>query len=50
MWPMKRKGEKRVVAVNGNFRVNNSETVRDTAVRGLGVGLVATFAIWQDMI
>jgi DNA-binding transcriptional LysR family regulator len=50
LWPMTRKDETRVIAVNGNFRANNSEAVRDAAVRGLGVALLPTFAIWQDVM
>jgi DNA-binding transcriptional LysR family regulator len=49
-WRLSRKGEEtRLVAVSGNFRANNSELVRDAAVRGLGVALLPTFAMWQDI-
>lgn len=33
------------VRVKGNFRVNNSEAVREAAVRGVGVALLPTFAV-----
>jgi DNA-binding transcriptional LysR family regulator len=50
VWPMTRKDETRLVTVMGNFRANNSEAVRDAAVRCLGVALLPTFAVWQDVI
>jgi DNA-binding transcriptional LysR family regulator len=43
------KGETRLVTVSGNFRPNNSEAVRDAAVRGVGLALLPTFAMWQDL-
>ena len=49
MWPMTRNDETRVIAVKGNFRANNSEAVRDAAVRGLGIALLPTFAVWEDV-
>jgi DNA-binding transcriptional LysR family regulator len=48
-WTLSRKGETTRVTVNGNFRANNSEAVRDAAVRGLGLALLPTFAVWQDL-
>ena len=48
-WTLSRKGETTRVTVNGNFRANNSEAVRDAAVRGLGLALLPTFAMWQDL-
>ena len=48
-WTLSRKGQTIRVTVNGNFRANNSEAVRDAAVRGLGLALLPTFAIWQDL-
>ena len=48
-WTLSRKGETIRVTVNGNFRANNSEAVRDAAVRGLGLALLPTFAMWQDL-
>ena len=35
VWTFSRKSETKVVAIRGNFRANNSEAVRDAAVRGL---------------
>jgi DNA-binding transcriptional LysR family regulator len=48
-WPMARNNERRTILVNGNFRANNSEAVRDAALRGLGIALLPTFAVWQDV-
>jgi DNA-binding transcriptional LysR family regulator len=48
-WTLSRKGQTIRVTVNGNFRANNSEAVRDAAARGLGLALLPTFAIWQDL-
>ena len=49
VWTLSRKGETRLVTVSGNFRANNSEAVRDAAVRGVGLALLPTFAMWQDL-
>jgi hypothetical protein len=49
VWTLSRKGETRLVTVSGNFRANNSEAVRDAAVRGVGLALLPTCAMWQDL-
>ena len=49
VWTLSRKGETKLITVSGNFRANNSEAVRDAAVCGLGVALLPTFAMWQDI-
>jgi DNA-binding transcriptional LysR family regulator len=49
VWTLSCKGETRLVTVSGNFRANNSEAVRDAAVRGVGLALLPTFAMWQDL-
>jgi DNA-binding transcriptional LysR family regulator len=49
VWTLSRKGETRLVTVSGNFRANNSEAVRDAAVCSVGLALLPTFAIWQDL-
>ena len=41
--------ETKIVTVSGNFRANNSEAVRDAAVRGLGLALLPTFAISPEI-
>jgi DNA-binding transcriptional LysR family regulator len=48
VWTFSRKGETKLVRINGNFRANNSEAVRDVAARGFGIALLPTFVIWQD--
>lgn len=37
------------VRVKGNFQVNSSEAVREALLIGLGIGLVPTFAVGQDL-
>jgi DNA-binding transcriptional LysR family regulator len=49
IWQMSRGNDARAISVNGNFRANNSEAVRDAAVRGLGIALIPTFAVWKDV-
>jgi DNA-binding transcriptional LysR family regulator len=49
VWSVSRKGETRHLTVSGNFRANNSEAVRDAALGGLGLALLPTFAMWQDL-
>lgn len=49
LWTFSRAGEVCGIHVRGNFRANNSEAVRDAAVGGLGVALLPTFAIWQEI-
>ncbi len=48
-WTISRKNETKIVTVTGNFRANNSEAVRDAAVRGLGLALLPTFAIAPEI-
>lgn len=37
------------VRIKGNFQVNNSEVIRDALLGGLGVGLVSTLTVGQDL-
>lgn len=37
------------VRVRGNFQVNSSEAIREALLGGLGVGLVPTFTVGQDL-
>lgn len=37
------------VRVTGNFTVNNSEALREAALRGLGVALLPTFTVGRDL-
>lgn len=49
VWVVTRSGESRAVRVGGNFRANSSEAVRDAALCNLGIALLPTFAIWQEI-
>ncbi|MCL6415273.1 LysR family transcriptional regulator [Aestuariirhabdus sp. Z084] len=40
---------KETVAVNGNFRVNNSEALRELMLRGVGIGRLPTFVTGPDI-
>ena len=48
-WKFKHNNESHTVQVSGNFKANNSEVVRDATLDGLGIGLLPTFAAWQDI-
>lgn len=37
------------VRIRGNFQVNSSEAIREALLAGLGVGLVPTFTVGQDL-
>ena len=37
------------VQVKGNFQVNSSEAIREALLMGLGIGLVPTFTVGQDL-
>lgn len=49
VWSFKRDGSQTGVNVKGNFRVNNSEAVREAALRGVGIALLPTFAVAEDI-
>ena len=44
LWTLKRARETQTIEVRGSLRVNNSESVRDAALGGLGIALLPTFA------
>lgn len=44
-WIFERDGRRESVKIDGNVVVNNSEVVRDLMLAGLGVGLVARYAV-----
>src|SRR5581483_2816801 len=48
-WTFTRAGEVCSVQVRGNFKANNSEAVRDAALDGVGIALLPTFAVWQEI-
>lgn len=49
VWNFRREGLHTAVNVKGNFRVNNSEAVREAALRGTGIALLPTFAVAHDL-
>ncbi|WLH68707.1 LysR family transcriptional regulator [Pseudomonas sp. FP2309] len=48
-WRFLRDGEKTEVHVAGRFCVNSSESVRQAALAGVGIGLLPTFSIAEDL-
>jgi DNA-binding transcriptional LysR family regulator len=49
LWSFSRASEVCGVQVRGNFKANTSEAVRDAALNGIGVALLPTFAIGQEI-
>lgn len=49
VWRFRGPGGELTVRVKGNFRVNNSEAVREAALRGLGVALLPTFTLGRGL-
>ena len=49
LWTLTRARESHTIEVRGNLRVNNSESVRDAVLGGLGVGLLPTFAASSEV-
>jgi DNA-binding transcriptional LysR family regulator len=43
LWTLKRARETQTIEVRGSLRVNNSESVRDAALGGLGIALLPSF-------
>lgn len=48
-WVFSRNGERETVKVAGNVLVNNSEVVRDLMLEGVGVALVARYAVEREL-
>ncbi len=48
-WTFLRKGERQAIDISGPLRVNNSIAIAAAARAGLGVGLLPTFAVAQDL-
>jgi DNA-binding transcriptional LysR family regulator len=48
-WAFQRGGERETVKVRGNVLVNSSEVVRDLMLAGVGVGLVARYAVEAEL-
>lgn len=49
LWSFSRAGEICGVQVRGNFKANTSEAVRDAALNNIGIALLPTFAIRQEI-
>lgn len=50
VWRVTRGSDVLSMNVGGRFRANNSEAVRDAAVKGLGIALLPTFAVSQEIV
>lgn len=48
-WVFQREGQRETVRVDGNLVVNSSEVVRDLLLDGVGVGLVARYAVAEEV-
>lgn len=48
-WRFTSGAEDTVVEVRGNFTVNNSEALRQAVLRGLGIAMLPTFTVGQDL-
>ena len=48
-WSFQKDGAKETVRVSGNIVVNSSEVVRDLMLEGAGVGLVARYAVANEL-
>lgn len=48
-WFFQREGQRETVRVGGNVAVNSSEVVRDLLLAGVGVGLVARYAVAEEL-
>ncbi|MEB0140732.1 MULTISPECIES: LysR family transcriptional regulator [unclassified Undibacterium] len=48
-WRFSRDGESREIRVTGRFSVNSSESLRRAVLDGIGIGLLPTYAIAEDL-
>ncbi|MDO6687084.1 MULTISPECIES: LysR family transcriptional regulator [unclassified Agarivorans] len=48
-WTFMRDGQSQSIEVKGNYRVNNSEALRDAMLQGLGIGRLPTFVAGPDI-
>lgn len=48
-WAFQNDGQTETVKVSGNLVVNSSEVVRDLMLAGIGIGLVARYAVEKDL-
>ncbi|GAB1621055.1 LysR family transcriptional regulator [Agarivorans albus] len=49
-WTFMRDGQSQSIDVKGNYRVNNSEALREAMLQGLGVGRLPTFVAGPDIV
>jgi len=48
-WVFINNGEEETIRINGNYRVNNSEALREAVLQGLGIGRLPTFIAGKDI-
>lgn len=48
-WPFEKDGQRTVIRPHGNLRCGNANVLRDAAVGGLGVLLLASFAVAEEL-
>ena len=49
-WSFAQRGQKYKVKVNGNFRTDNGEAIRDACVQGLGITINSTWSAYQQLM
>ncbi|WP_406608929.1 LysR family transcriptional regulator [Agarivorans sp. JK6] len=49
-WTFMRDGQSQSIDVKGNYRVNNSEALREAMLQGLGIGRLPTFVAGPDIV
>jgi len=49
-WTFTRQSRSEKILVSGNYQVNNSEALRETLLKGIGIGRVPTFIVGPDLI
>lgn len=48
-WTLTNKEETQTITVSGNYRVNNSEALREALIQGMGIGRLPTFIAGADL-
>jgi len=48
-WALHREGKTHALQVSGNYRVNNSEALREALLEGMGIGRLPTFVAGPDL-
>lgn len=49
-WTFMRDGQSQSIDIKGNYRVNNSEALREAMLQGLGIGRLPTFVAGPDIV